>query len=226
MTNIKLFEEQRVRSVWNEADGLWYFAVSDVVAVLTDSKDPKAYWRQLKKREPELVTHCHGLKLQSLDGKMRIEDCAHVEGMLRIIQSIPSPKAEPFKRWLARVGYERIEEIENPELAMARMRQIYEAKGYSPDWIEKRLRGIAVRDDALPHGKKLRLLANELTKSPADAITLTCGDWQMFPASDPQEPDLLTRQAQAFLAAVRGKNVALPKDAGEWVSGASVVGGV
>jgi hypothetical protein len=92
MTNIKLFEEKRVRSVWVESESKWFFSVSDVVAVLTESADAKAYWRQLKKREPELVTNCHGLKIQALDGKMRKEDCAHVEGMLRIIQSIPSPK--------------------------------------------------------------------------------------------------------------------------------------
>jgi DNA-damage-inducible protein D len=155
MTSIKLFEEMKVRSIWNEAEQKWYFSVSDVVSVLTESADAKAYWRQLKKREPELVTNCHGLKLRALDGKLRTEDCAHVEGLLRIIQSIPSPKAEPFKRWLAKVGYERLQEIENPELAMSRMRQLYESKGYSSEWIEKRMRGIAVRDD-LTHEWKNR----------------------------------------------------------------------
>jgi DNA-damage-inducible protein D len=142
MSNVKLFENQKIRSIWIEAEQKWYFSVADVVGGLTDSTDAKAYWRQLKRREPQLVTDCHGFKLEAADGKQRIEDCAHTEGLLRIIQSVPSPKAEPFKRWLAKVGYERLEEIENPELAAARMRALYQAKGYSPEWIEKRVRGI------------------------------------------------------------------------------------
>ena len=154
MSNIKLFESKGIRSVWNEAEQRFYFSVSDVVSVLSDSADPKAYWRQLKRRETQLVTDCHGLKLPSADGKQRVEDCAHTEGLLRIIQSIPSPKAEPFKRWLARVGYERLEEIENPELAAKRMREIYQAKGYSDDWIEKRVRGIAIRDELTQEWQK------------------------------------------------------------------------
>jgi DNA-damage-inducible protein D len=147
MSNVKLFENQKIRSIWIEAEQKWYFSVADVVGGLSDSADAKAYWRQLKRREPQLVTDCHGFKLEAADGKQRIEDCAHTEGLLRIIQSVPSPKAEPFKRWLAKVGYERLEEIENPELAAARMRALYQAKGYSPEWIEKRVRGIAVRDE-------------------------------------------------------------------------------
>jgi DNA-damage-inducible protein D len=154
MSNIKLFESKKIRSTWNDKDNKWYFSVSDVVGALTDSADPKAYWRQLKHREPELVTNCHGLKMTSDDGKKRIEDCANTEGLLRIIQSIPSPKAEPFKRWLAKVGYERLEEIENPELASKRMREIYKAKGYSDEWIEKRMRGIAIRDELTNEWKK------------------------------------------------------------------------
>jgi len=154
VSNIRLFESKGIRSEWNEAERKWYFSVSDVVGVLTDSLDPKAYWRQLKRREPELVTFCHGLKMVSSDGKRRAEDAANVEGLLRIIQSIPSPRAEPFKRWLAKVGYERLEEIENPELASARMRAIYKAKGYSDAWIEKRMRGIAVRDELTGEWKK------------------------------------------------------------------------
>jgi DNA-damage-inducible protein D len=147
MSNVKLFENQKIRSIWIEAEQKWYFSVADVVGGLSDSADAKAYWRQLKRREPQLVTDCHGFKLEAADGKKRIEDCAHTEGLLRIIQSVPSPKAEPFKRWLAKVGYERLEEIENPELAAARMRALYQAKGYSQEWIEKRVRGIAVRDE-------------------------------------------------------------------------------
>ena len=138
MSNVKLFENQKIRSIWIDAEQKWYFSVADVVGGLTDSADAKAYWRQLKRREPQLVTDCHGFKLEAADGKQRLEDCAHTEGLLRIIQSVPSPKAEPFKRWLARVGYERLEEIENPELAARRMRDLYQAKGYSQEWIEKR----------------------------------------------------------------------------------------
>ncbi|MCF8280751.1 MAG: hypothetical protein K9J45_10165 [Bacteroidales bacterium] len=116
-----------------------------MVGVLSESKDPKAYWRKLKQREPQLVTICHGLKLMAEDGKMRIEDCSNTEGLFRIIQSVPSPKAEPFKQWLAKVGYERIQEIENPELAAQRARQYYKDLGYSEDWIAKRLQSIEIR---------------------------------------------------------------------------------
>jgi len=173
LSNIKLFESKKVRSQWDKKEQKWYFSVSDVVGVLTDSADPKAYWRQLKKREPELVTFCHGLKIEAADGKMRQEDCANVEGLFRIIQSVPSPKAEPFKRWLAKVGYERLEEIENPELASARVREIYKAKGYSEDWISKRVRGITVRDEltdewknrGVKEGKEYAILTAEISKA-------------------------------------------------------------
>jgi len=118
---------------------------------LTESPDAGAYWRKLKQRlkeeGSEVVTFCHGLKLEAPDGKMRTTDCADTEGIFRIIQSIPSPRAEPFKRWLAQVGYERVQEIENPELATKRTKALYKAKGYSDDWIEKRMRGIAIREE-------------------------------------------------------------------------------
>lgn len=127
----------------------WWFSVVDVCGVLTDSTDAGAYWRKLKQRlkneGSEVVTNCHGLKLLAPDGKYRTTDCANTEGLFRIIQSIPSPKAEPFKRWLARVGYERVQEIEDPELGTQRTRELYRAKGYSEAWIEKRMRGIAIR---------------------------------------------------------------------------------
>ncbi len=151
MSNVKLFENQKIRSIWIEAEQRWYFSIIDVVAVLTDSANPRDYWYRIKQREKisglELSTLCRQFKLQAPDGKLRETDCAHTEGLLRIIQSVPSPKAEPFKRWLAKVGYERLEEIENPELAARRMRDLYQAKGYSQEWIEKRVRGIAVRDE-------------------------------------------------------------------------------
>lgn len=155
---IKLFESKQVRSVWDSVKGKWYFAIIDVIAVLTASPDPGAYWRKLKERlrkeGNESVTNCHALKMTAADGKQRFTDVADAEQLLRLIQSIPSPKAEPFKRWLARVGYERLEEIENPELASQRMRELYRAKGYSDEWIEKRVRGIAIRDELTNEWKK------------------------------------------------------------------------
>ena len=158
MSNIKLFESSQIRSIWNEEDQKWYFSVIDVVAALTDSPNPRDYWYRIKQREKisgiELSTICRQFKLAAPDGKLRETDCSHAEGLLRIVQSIPSPKAEPFKLWLAKVGYERLEEIENPELAAKRMRELYKAKGYSEEWIEKRVRGIAIRDELTDEWKK------------------------------------------------------------------------
>ena len=132
-------------------DDEWFFSVIDVIAVLTDSADAGAYWRKLKQRltveGSQVVTFCHGLKLPAKDGKSYKTDCANVKGLFRIIQSVPSPKAEPFKQWLAQVGYDRVQEIENPELAQEHMKALYEQKGYPKDWIDKRLRGIAIRQN-------------------------------------------------------------------------------
>jgi hypothetical protein len=150
-TAVKLFEHRQVRTKWDEEKQKWYFAIVDVIAVLTDSPNPQVYWRVMKKRllaeGNETVTNCNGLKMTAPDGKMRLTDVADTEQLLRLIQSIPSPKAEPFKQWLAQVGYERIQEIENPELAQERMKQLYEQKGYPKEWIDKRLRGIAIRQN-------------------------------------------------------------------------------
>lgn len=158
MSNIKLFESKHIRSIWDDKAQRWLFAVVDIVAALTDSQNPQVYWRVLKKRllaeGNESVTNCNALKMTAPDGKQRLTDVADTEQLLRLIQSIPSPKAEPFKRWLAKVGYERLEEIENPELAAARMRELYKAKGYSDEWIEKRVRGIAIRDELTNEWKK------------------------------------------------------------------------
>lgn len=156
---IKLFEEKKVRSVWDENEQQWYFSVIDVVAVLTESVNPRDYWFKMKKRVHsedgiELSTICRQLKLVSSDGKKYATDCANVKSLLRIIQSIPSPKAEPFKHWLAQVGYDRIQEIENPELAQERMKELYEKKGYPKDWIDKRLRGIAIRQNLTDEWKE------------------------------------------------------------------------
>ncbi len=154
--SIAVFRGKEIRKTIHNNE--WWFSVVDVGAALTNSADPGAYWRKLKQRlrkeGSEVVTFCHGLKLMAPDGKMRNTDCANTEGIFRIIQSIPSPKAEPFKRWLAKVGYERVQEIEDPELATQRTRALYKAKGYSDDWIEKRMRGIAIREELTDEWKK------------------------------------------------------------------------
>ncbi len=148
-SKIIVFESKKIRRIWHNED--WYFSVVDVCGALTDSPDAGAYWRKLKQRlkneGSEVVTFCHGLKLEAPDGKKYTTDCANTRSMFRIIQSIPSPKAEPFKQWLAQVGSERVQEIENPELAQERMKHMYELKGYSKEWIDKRLRGIAIRQN-------------------------------------------------------------------------------
>ncbi|HOD41219.1 MAG TPA: Bro-N domain-containing protein [Candidatus Wallbacteria bacterium] len=154
--HLAVFKGQKIRKTLHNNE--WWFSIVDVCAVLTESIDPGAYWRKLKQRlndeGSEVVTNCHGLKLIAPDGKMRETDCANTEGIFRIIQSIPSPKAEPFKRWLAKVGYERVKEIEDPEIATERVKEIYRAKGYSESWIEKRMRGIAVRAELTDEWKK------------------------------------------------------------------------
>jgi DNA-damage-inducible protein D len=156
MNELAIFKGKNVRKTLFNNE--WYFSVVDVCGVLTDSPDSGAYWRKLKQRliimQSEVVTKCHGLKLEAPDGKLRETDCADVEVMFRIIQEIPSAKAEPFKRWLAKVGFERVQEIENPELATKRTRTLYKLKGYSDDWIEKRMRGIAIREELTDEWKK------------------------------------------------------------------------
>ena len=150
MRQIKLFESKQIRSDWNEAEEKWYFSVQDVIEVLTDSTDPKQYIKKMRKRDPELakgwVQFVPTLWIDTPGGKQKM-NCANSESLLRIIQSIPSPKAEPFKLWLAKVGAERLTEIENPELATQRTRELYKLKGYPDDWIEKRMRSIAIREE-------------------------------------------------------------------------------
>lgn len=158
MSNIKLFQDKKIRSVWNDEEEQWYFSVVDVVEALTDSADPKQYIKKLRSRDEGLNTNwgtiCTPVEMIALDGKRRKIQAANVKGLFRIIQSIPSPKAEPFKQWLAQMGYERMLEIENPELAQERMKQLYEQKGYPKDWIDKRLRGIAIRQNLTDEWKK------------------------------------------------------------------------
>lgn len=150
MSNIKLFESRQIRTVWNEAEQKWYFVVADVVQVLTDSPNPTDYIKKMRKRD-ELLSQGWGqlvtpLLVDTAGGKQKL-NCANAQGLLRIIQSIPSPKAEPFKLWLAQVGSDRLDEIENPELATQRTRELYKLKGYPDDWIEKRMRSIAIREE-------------------------------------------------------------------------------
>ncbi len=177
MSNIKLFESKTVRSQYNEEESKWYFSIIDVIEVLTGSPRPRKYWSALKTKLLEegsqLSQKLGQLKLQSEDGKFYNTDVADTEVLLRIIQSIPSPKAEPFKQWLASVGGERIAEIENPELAQQRIRDTYKAKGYSDAWIEKRIRGIVVRDEltsqwkdrGVKEGMEYAILTAEISKA-------------------------------------------------------------
>jgi len=154
---IVVFGAKRIRRAW--LDDEWFFSVVDIIAALTDSENPRNYWNMMKARERrgsgvQLSTLCVQLKLPSADGKSYKTDCVNTEAAFRIIQSIPSPKAEPFKQWLASVGYQRVQEIENPELAQQRMRELYKQKGYPDDWIEKRVRRIAVRDELTDEWRK------------------------------------------------------------------------
>ena len=175
-THIAIFNGKAIRK--RLVNDKWFFSVVDIMGVLTDSVDAKDYWYRLKQRERErsgieLSTFCRQLKLKSGDGKEYETDCADTESIFRIIQSIPSKKAEPFKRWLAKVGYERIQEIENPELSQERMKQLYEQKGYSKDWIDKRVRGIAIRQNLTDEWKnrgikeeiEYAILTNEISKA-------------------------------------------------------------
>ncbi len=177
------FQDRKIRRLWH--DNKWYYSVTDIVAVLTDSKDEMAYWRKLKQREPQLVTNCHGLKLPAKDGKLRYTDCTNTKNAFRLIQSIPSKKAEPFKQWLAQVAKERIDEIENPELAQDRVKEYYQLKGYPKDWIDKRLRGIAIRQDltdewksrGVEEQKDFAILTNEISKA---TFGKTVGEYKIF----------------------------------------------
>jgi DNA-damage-inducible protein D len=170
-----VFEDKKIRRIWYNDE--WYFSIVDIIAVLTDSLDANVYWRKLKQRLKEegneTVTNCHSLKMPAIDGKMRLTDVGTTKGIFRLIQSIPSKKAEPFKQWLAQVGYERIQEIENPELGQDRIKEYYEMKGYPKEWIDKRIRGIAIRQELTDEWKnrdiktenEFAILTNEISKA-------------------------------------------------------------
>jgi hypothetical protein len=176
MNTIKLFESNQIRTVWNETDQKWYFVIEDVILILTDSKDPKQYIKRMRQRDLELakgwVQIVPTLWVETAGGKQRM-GCANAKGLLRIIQSVPSPKAEPFKLWLAQVGSDRLDEIENPELATQRTRELYKLKGYPDDWIEKRLRSIAIREELTEEWKnrgvkeqiEYAILTSEISKA-------------------------------------------------------------
>lgn len=175
--SLKLYEDSRIRALWNEEEEEWYFSVVDVVAVLTESRDARKYWNKLKQRLKEegsqTVTYCHQLKLKASDGKMRVTDCATTQGILRIVQSVPSPKAEPFKLWLAQVGAERIEETVDPEQGIDRALETYLKKGYSPEWVNQRLQAISVRKEltdewlerGMSKGSEFAILTDEISKA-------------------------------------------------------------
>ena len=177
MEKVRLFGQKQVRSVWDEARELWYFSIVDVIGILTDSRDAGAYWRKLKERLKkegnQTVTNCHSLKMLAADGKQRTTDVADTEQLLRLVQSIPSPKAEPVKQWLAQVGYERIEETDDPELAMDRAMETYLKKGYTKEWINQRLKTIEVRKEltdeweqrGVKKGGEFAVLTDEVTEA-------------------------------------------------------------
>jgi DNA-damage-inducible protein D len=166
-----LFQEKQIRRIWHNEE--WFFSAIDVIEVLSESPNPRNYWNMLKKREPQLYTVCVQLKLVASDGKKYTTDCANTESLFRIIMSVPSPKAEPFKLWLAQVGKERIDEIENPELAAERARELYKAKGYPDEWIEMRLKSIGVRqqltdewkDRGVKEGMEYGILTAEIARA-------------------------------------------------------------
>jgi DNA-damage-inducible protein D len=169
--NLVLFQEKEIRRVWFNNE--WFYSIIDIIQILAETDGPNSYWGKMKQRDPQLSPIWPKFKLVGKDGKARLSECANTESILRIIQSIPSVKAEPFKLWLAQVGKERIDEIEDPELAMKRMRELYEQKGYAKEWIERRVRGIAVRqeltdewkDRKVKEGREFSILTADIAKA-------------------------------------------------------------
>ena len=177
---LKLFEEKKVRTVWDDEQEKWYFSIVDVVSILTESTDGRKYWNKLKQRLKEegneTVTNCHQLKMQAVDGKMRLTDVADTEQLLRLIQSIPSPKAEPFKLWMAQVASERLNQIQDPELSIEQALQDYKRLGYSDNWINQRLKSIEIRKDLTDEWKKRGLQEGVQFATLTDVIYQTWSD--------------------------------------------------
>ena len=180
---IKLFEDKKVRTLWNEGEEQWYFSIIDIIAILTEQENciaANAYWRKLKQRLKEegneTVTNCHALKLQAIDGKMRLTDVATTEQLLRLIQSIPSKKAEPFKLWLAKIGSERLDEMQDPEISIDRALKQYLNLGYSENWINQRLKSIEIRKELTDEWKRLGLKEGQEFATLTDIITKAWSD--------------------------------------------------
>lgn len=217
---IKIFEGNQIRSVWDNDKEEWYFSVVDVVGTLTDSKDPGAYWRKLKQRlkeeGSEVVTFCHGLKLKAADGKMRESDVADMQGIFRIIQSVPSPKAEPFKMWMAEVGKERLDEIVDPELTIERALETYLRKGYSREWINQRLQAIQVRkeltdswqDHGVKEGLEYAILTNEISKAWSGMTTREYKDFKGLKKQNLRDNMSTTELILNMLAETATKDIA------------------
>ena len=217
---IKIFEGNQIRSVWDNEKEEWYFSVVDVVGTLSDSKDPGAYWRKLKQRlkeeGSEVVTFCHGLKLKAADGKLRESDVADMQGIFRIIQSVPSPKAEPFKMWLAEVGKERLDEIVDPELTIERALETYLRKGYSREWINQRLQAIQVRkeltdswqDHGVKEGLEYAILTNEISKAWSGMTTREYKDYKGLKKQNLRDNMSTTELILNMLAETATKDIA------------------
>lgn len=218
---IKIFEGNQIRSAWDKEHEEWYFSIIDVVGVLTDSKNPRDYWYRVKKRmseeeKSELSTICRQLKLKANDGKMRETDVADMQGIFRIIQSIPSPKAEPFKMWLAEVGKERIDEIIDPELTIGRALDTYVKKGYSREWINQRLQAIQVRkeltdawqDHGVKEGKEYAILTNEISKAWSGMTTRQYKDYKGLKKQNLRDNMSTTELILNMLAETATKDIA------------------
>ena len=218
---IKLFEGNQIRSIWDNEQEEWYFSVVDIVGALTDSKNPRDYWYRVKKRMTEeeksqLSTICRQLKLESSDGKMYNTDVADMQGIFRIIQSVPSPKAEPFKMWLAEVGKERLDEIVDPELTIERALETYLRKGYSREWINQRLQAIQVRkeltdawqDHGIKEGMEYAILTNEISKAWSGMTTREYKDYKGLKKQNLRDNMSTTELILNMLAETATKDIA------------------
>ena len=223
--DVKMFEGSQIRSVWDNEREEWYFSIIDVIASLTESSNPRDYWYRVKKRmsdeeRSELSTICRQLKLKAPDGKMRLTDVAGMQGIFRIIQSVPSPKAEPFKMWLAEVGKERIDEIIDPELTIDRALESYARKGYSREWINQRLQAIQVRkeltdtwqDHGVKGGNEYAILTNEISKAWSGMTTREYKDFKGLKKENLRDNMSTTELILNMLAETATKDIAEAKN--------------